>query len=104
MNKTRKGIYLDLKDSDYFYRVGDLKFYFSSQIYREKFIRKYEEYAREEKRKVELKYGINLPSKLFYFRIYSKIETRGFRVAKCNNASRDIKEYNSIPELEIYLL
>ena len=102
--KTRKGIYLDLKDSDYFYRVGDLKFYFSSILYRERFIRRYEEYAKTERRKVELKYGIYLPEKLFYFNFYSKIETRGFRVTKCNVSGKNVREYDRTPDLEVYIL
>ena len=102
--KTRKGIYLDLKDSDYFYRIGELKFYFSSVTYREKFIKKYENYAREEKRKVELKYRFSLKESIFYFTIYSKIETRGFRVAKCNKEGKDINYYDKIPMLEIYYI
>lgn len=102
--KTRKGIYLDLKDSDYFYRIGDLKFYFSSQTYREKFIRRHTLYAKTEQRKIELRYSLFLPEKLFYFTIYSKIETRGFRVEKCNTRGKAIRTYNVTPTLDIELI
>lgn len=78
---TAKGIYLDLTESTYFYRVDEYKFYFSSKFYRGNFIKRYEQEMKKEKIKFESKYNTIITNSMFFaFYIYAKIEKRGFRV------------------------
>ena len=91
---TTRGIYLDINDSVYFYKVGRYKFYFSSRGYREKFIRKVENFMKEERAKFEIKYKTILTDNLFFaFVLYSRIEKRGFRV----EAPEDKGKITSLP-------
>ena len=93
---TAKGIYLDLNDSTYFYRVNNFKFYFSSRVYRQKFIDRLNDYVKSEKLKFEQKYNVTLQNSYFFlFMLYAKIEKRGFRV-------ENLKEvYNFMPRIDI---
>lgn len=94
--KTAKGIYLDLRESDYFYRFDKYKFYFSSIFYRGNFIKKLDNFIKQEKIKFEAKYNtIVLDSTFFAFVLYSKIEKRGFRVEELEQE----KKYNTIESM-----
>ena len=98
--KTVKGIYLNLEDSDYKYRIGEYIFYFSSRMYRDKFIKQSEDYIKQEGIKFKLKYKLTLSDvKIFLFTLYGKIEKRGYRIAKVNSRGKPIqiiKEYPTI--------
>jgi hypothetical protein len=102
---TTKGIYLNLEDSTYFYKVRNLKFYFSSQIYRAKFIQKLDRYMTEEKLRLEIRYNTAVLDTLFFATVlYSKIEKRGFRV-EVYNEDKTIKDtLTSIPFIDIKMI
>lgn len=95
--KTAKGIYLDLKESDYKYKYKDLEFYFSSIRYLEKFKENVENFINEETVKLELKYHIVVDFKKYLaIAYYKRIERRGFRVKEYNlefNENMKIKNY-----------
>ena len=90
---TARGIYLDLCESTYFYRVDDYKFYFSSRYYRGNFIKKLESFIKSEKIKFESKYNtVIINTNFFAFVLYSKIEKRGFRVEHTIDYGKNKKE------------
>lgn len=79
--KTTRGIYLDLAETEYSYKVGNLRFFFSSEFYRDKFLEEIEEFLKLEKFKFQNNYKLKLDdSEVFSFKLYSKIEKRGFYV------------------------
>ena len=93
---TINGIYTDIYESTYFFEVGNMKFYFSSTVYRDKFAKRYENFWLEEQKKLELKYNCNIKCKsLMLMKLYTMIEKRGFRV------EIDEKRLDSIPLFEI---
>lgn len=101
---TKNGIYHDLTETLYHYRVGSYKFYFSSKFNRDRFIAKYPNYVKEQSFKFKDRFRFNLKNyDLFLFTLYSIIEKRGFLVEeyleeKLNNS------YNKIPMLDIILV
>ena len=79
--KTKNGIELDLKQSEYFCDFLGAVFYFSSELYLNKFKEIVKNYVEMEQAKFINKYKINVDLK-FYFAVslYKKIEKRGFRI------------------------
>ena len=79
--KTIKGIYLDLTESDYTYKVGNFRFYFSSKFYRDKFINKVDDFLKMENLKFQNNYRLKLDDSDFLsYKLYTSIEKRGFYV------------------------
>lgn len=79
--KTVNGIYLNLKESDYYINLGGLKFYFSSEFYLKKFKVNVLTYVTQEKMKFYAKYKIMLDIDIYLMiAFYKKVEKRGFRV------------------------
>lgn len=75
--QTRKGIFLDLKESEYSYTSDGFTFYFSSLKYLEKFKNTVENFINYECLKLETRYNIrNYFRTYFLFAYYKKIETR----------------------------
>lgn len=78
---TINGIYTDINESTYDYQVDNLKFYFSSTVYRDKFATRYENFYKEEQNKLELKFNCKIECKeLMLMKLYTMIEKRGFRI------------------------
>lgn len=78
---TINGIYTDINESTYYVEVDEFKFYFSSNVYRDKFENRCESFCKEEQLKLELRYNAQIECKaLMLFKLYSMIEKRGFRV------------------------
>ena len=97
---TKGGICLNLKESEYTYLRFGLKFYFSSKVYREKFITNVANYTKEENLKLKNKYGINCDFTIYLaISYYQKLEKRGFYIT-----SLEGKEINSNNTLGIILL
>lgn len=79
--KTRGGVYIDLKESEYKLQVANYTFVFSSKIYCEKFKNGYNQFIEQENLKFNSKYGINCNLFVYLlFAYYKKIEKRGFLV------------------------
>lgn len=79
--KTINGIYNDIMESDYYSDQGKYRFYFSSQVYKQKFESRLHTYIENESKKLELKYQTNVNfDELLTFKLYQYIEKRGFRV------------------------
>ena len=74
-------IYNDLNESDYTFEYDDLKFYFSSKFYLEKFTREYSNFIKDETMKFKIKYKCNAYiDDMLLLLLYKKIEKRGFKV------------------------
>ena len=74
-------VYNDIKDSNYYIELDKIKIYFSSEFNKERFLKGYEEFVKEENLKIQNKYGINIQANYYLlFSYYHKIEKRGFRI------------------------
>lgn len=87
MRRSEK-IYHDLTESVEFVELLQTRFYFSSSFNKERFLKGYEEYIKEEEDKIKAKYGINISIR-YYLLIayYIKIEKRGFYITKYSSLS-----------------
>ena len=91
--RTVKGVYLDLKDSDYIVEYNKITMYFSSQFYQNKFNNEIKEFIKTETLKLKNKYNIKADlTPYLILSLYTKIEKRGFRVLYKNRELR----YNEI--------
>ena len=92
--KTKNGIYLDLKESEYKINYNGLIYYFSSELYLNKFKSNIKQYIIEETAKIKAKYKINIYfDTMLTLSFYKKIEKRGFRVVyKENEKENEISE------------
>ena len=86
-SKTRRGVYINIDESDYKVEIKGFCFYFSSLFYRKKFLDSLNEinYSNFKLRLSYItKYNINCDI-LFLFYLYNKIEKRGFKVITPQN-------------------
>lgn len=80
MPVTTKGIYHNLKESEYTASNGEVVFFFSSIVYRNKFLERYKEHRDSTNKRINKitkteAYNCNMLSDLI---LYQHIETRGF--------------------------
>lgn len=87
MRRSEK-IYHDLTESNEFVELLQSRFYFSSSFNKERFLKGYEDYIKEEENKIKAKYGINISIR-YYLLIayYIRIEKRGFYITKYSSLS-----------------
>ena len=92
--KTINGIYLDLKESDYKLNYNGLIYYFSSELYMNKFKNNVKQFIVEETAKLKTKYKINIYfDTMLTIAYYKKIEKRGFRIVyKINEKETELTE------------
>lgn len=84
--KTKNGIYLNLKESEYKINYNGLIYYFSSELYLNKFKNNVKQFIIEETAKIKAKYKINIYlDTMLIISFYKKIEKRGFRVVYKEN-------------------
>ena len=104
MRRSEK-IYYDLTESKEFVELLETKFYFSSSFNKERFLKGYESYIKEEEDKIIAKYGISISIRYYLlFAYYLKIEKRGFYIRKYSTLSKDydiIIDRNKITFTEI---
>lgn len=92
--KTKNGIELELKKSLYNYRFGHWIFYFSSELYRNKFMALIEDFISMEQQKLKNRYKLDINFRLYFaIALYKKIEKRGFYIRS------DVYSDGSITEL-----
>lgn len=85
----------DIEESDYFYKINNLKFYFTSVFNQRRFINNFKYYVKEETFKLQSKYHINIDiTNYLLVAFYKKIEKRGFKVLAYypNGAIIELKE------------
>ena len=87
MRRSEK-IYHDLTESNEYVELLESRFYFSSSFNKERFLKGYVDYIKEEEDKIKAKYGINISIR-YYLLIayYIKIEKRGFYITKYSSLS-----------------
>lgn len=83
--KSARGIYYDLKESEYFVNMNinneEIILYFSSLFLRKKFLDNIGLYIHNENIKISCNYKIDIDlTKLLILSYYKRIEKRGFRV------------------------
>ena len=106
MRRSEK-IYHDLTESNEFVELLQSRFYFSSSFNKERFLKGYQDYIKEEEDKIKAKYGINI-SMRYYLLIafYIKIEKRGFYIVNYSSISKKydiVLDRNTIIFTEINL-
>ena len=88
--KRSERVYYDLKESNEIVELLNTRFYFSSSFNKERFLRGYESYIKEEEDKIIAKYGVKISIRFYLlFAYYIKIEKRGFYVTKYSDYSND---------------
>lgn len=91
--KSKRGVYLDIFESEYYYDLDGVRYYFSSQLYMNKFKENVLNYVNENSIKLKLRYKININFDLFFtLSYYKKIEKRGFRVIDISSGKAITKE------------
>lgn len=88
--KRSEKVYYDLNESTEIVELLETKFYFSSSFNKERFLRGYQSYIKEEEDKLIAKYGLNISIR-YYLLIayYMKIEKRGFLLKKYSEQTKD---------------
>lgn len=81
------GVYSDIEESTYYYERDNFRYYFTSEFYKNNFIKKIDFYVCEEFRKLRNRYSIDEDlietetiRLILKFNLYKKIEKRGFRI------------------------
>lgn len=88
--KRSERIYYDLNESTEIVELLNTKFYFSSSFNKERFLRGYESYIKEEEDKLIAKYGLNISIRYYLLiAFYMRIEKRGFLLKKYSEISKD---------------
>lgn len=108
---TKRGIYYNLEESTYYYRVGTYKFCFSSKQYRDKFIKLHKEYVSTELSKLKVRYDkldydyrFGLFDIYFLIRLYVTIEKRGFLIYELDTDKKEIHKITENPNFYISLV
>lgn len=79
--RTRGGIYYNLQESEFKYKIGDYEFKFSSELYMNKFITGLNEFIEEENIKINSKYNLVGDFREYLTIIfYKRVEKRGFYI------------------------
>ena len=79
--RTSRGIYYNLDESTYKFKIGDLTFKFSSKFYLNKFVSRFSDYRMNETLKLCSKYNCKIYcDNMILLNLYKKIEKRGFKV------------------------
>lgn len=90
-------VYNDINESPFIFEYEDLKFYFSSNFLKEKFIREHINFIKEETMKLRVRFkNIIMCDELILLLLYKKIEKRGFRVYYKNHKLRENTCFNLI--------
>jgi hypothetical protein len=79
---TKRGIYPNILDSEYPFTVGEITFYFSSMVYRQKFMNLYrDEIKHINETAIRHKHPFKTDMTIFsLLRLYCLIEKRGFYI------------------------
>lgn len=76
-----KQVYNVIEDSIYYTDRKGLRFYFSSEFNKQRFLNSLEEYIKNENRKLTNRYKVSIDLVQYMaLSLYKKIEKRGFRV------------------------
>lgn len=80
-----KRVEYDINNSEYYFRVNKLTFFFSSEFNKTRFTDGFIEYVNEETNKIKAKYKVDLiMADYLLVAYYKKIEKRGFKILTYN--------------------
>lgn len=96
--KSKRGVYYDLKESEYRYKIDNFEFVFSSLFYLSLFKTNLNEYINYEQSKINTKLNNKIDIKeVILLNHYKRIEKRGFLVYY---KGKELKDYNFLLNLE----
>lgn len=88
----RNKIYYNIKEATYFYTIYNIRLYFSSKFYMEKYKNEIEGYINKEAQKIKIRYKLNINmNEILALVYYKKIEKRGFYAYNMTK-DKEIKE------------
>lgn len=80
-------IYIDINESTFVFELENIKFYFSSDFYLQKYKKEYRSYVKNQQNKLKLQLMCNISAEyIFMINLYKKIEKRGFKVLYKNKS------------------
>lgn len=96
--------FLNVKDSDIFYRYLGFKFYFCSEKRRKMFMERLDSYVENEIARMYVKYEVPIEdlSLFLAFSLYHKIETRATKVEQLLDERTVKRTFYEIPTFLIY--
>lgn len=95
-------VYQIIEESNYYFNVGDITFYFSSSFNKERFKNRYLDFITNEERKIINKYHVLIDIKIYLLiSFYISIEHRGFLV-EVDNKKLKLNDINFITKLFHY--
>ena len=106
MRRSEK-VYYDLTESNEIVELMNTRFYFSSSFNKDRFLRGYESFIKEEEDKIIAKYQVSISIR-FYLLIayYIRIEKRGFYLTRYNDQTEGFttilkRDYITFTEIEV---
>lgn len=106
MRRSEK-VYYDLTESNEIVELMNTRFYFSSSFNKDRFLRGYESFIKEEEDKIIAKYQVAISIR-FYLLIayYLRIEKRGFYLTRYNEKTEGFttilkRDYITFTEIEV---
>lgn len=81
-------IFHDINLSEYFVDCDSYRLYFSSELYKRNFLKRIDDYKKEELTKLKIRYRIaeknhiETINKILIISLYKKIEKRGYKIEK----------------------
>lgn len=106
MRRSEK-VYYDLTESNEIVELMNTRFYFSSSFNKDRFLRGYESFIKEEEDKIIAKYQVAISIR-FYLLIayYLRIEKRGFYLTRYNEKTEGFttvlkRDYITFIEIEV---
>lgn len=98
-------VYYDLTESTEYVDLLEMRFFFSSFFNKERFLKGYEKFIKEEEDKIIAKYGILISIRCYLLlAFYTRIEKRGFYIKRYSTTTKDydiIIDRNNITFTEI---
>lgn len=90
-------VYNNIEESPFKFEYDDLQFYFSSNYLKEKFIRQYINFIKDETIKLKVKFkNVIMCDEMILLLLYKKVEKRGFRVYYKNHKLREQSAFNLV--------
>lgn len=106
MRRSEK-VYYDLTESNEIVELMNTRFYFSSSFNKDRFLKGYESFIKEEEDKIIAKYQVAISIR-FYLLIayYLRIEKRGFYLTRYNEKTEGFttilkRDYITFTEIEV---
>lgn len=91
--KTKRGVYQDISESDYYYDLDGVRYYFSSEFNLNRYKERVNDYVNNEIIKLKYRFRVNCSFDLYFqLAYYKKIEKRGYRVVELSTNRAITKE------------